>query len=96
VPLLRGGGSPLKFVEALAHGLPVVVTAHAAGLLEDVVPGRDCLAADGASEFAAAIDALLGDAELADRIGAAGREVAERCYSVDALASILAGGRVAA
>lgn len=33
VPLLRGGGSPLKFAEALAHGVPVVATEHAAGAL---------------------------------------------------------------
>ena len=30
VPLLQGGGTPLKFVEALAYGLPVVATPRAA------------------------------------------------------------------
>ena len=34
VPLLEGGGSPLKFVEALAHGLPVIATGCAAAGLE--------------------------------------------------------------
>ena len=34
VPLLRGGGSPLKFVEALAYGVPVVATPRAAAGLE--------------------------------------------------------------
>ena len=46
VPLQRGGGSPLKFIEALAYGLPVVATARAARLIEDGVPGRDFLAPD--------------------------------------------------
>jgi polysaccharide biosynthesis protein PslH len=89
VPLLRGGGSPLKFVEALAYGLPVVASAHAGRLLEDGVPGRDFLAAADPAEFAEAIEALLADPRRAAAIGAAGRELAVRCYSVDALVSSL-------
>jgi polysaccharide biosynthesis protein PslH len=89
VPLQRGGGSPLKFIEALAYGLPVVSTAHAARLIEDGVPGRDFLSADGTAEFAEAIDALLGDPGRAAALGAAGRELAVNSYSVDALARLL-------
>ena len=78
VPLLRGGGSPLKFVEGLAHGLPVVATANAARLLEDGVPGRDFLAAEDATGFAAAIESLVaadpgarsGDRLRRSRVGA--------------------------
>jgi glycosyltransferase involved in cell wall biosynthesis len=91
VPLLRGGGSPLKFIEGLAYGLPVVASAHAARLLEDGVPGRDFLAADGPDDFAAAIGTLLSDPGRAAALGAAGRELAMRSYSVQALASLLAG-----
>ncbi len=91
VPLLRGGGSPLKFVEGLAYGLPVVATDHAARLLEDGVAGRDFLAADGAAEFAAGIEAILAGPGRATAIGTAGRELAARCYSVDALATLLSG-----
>jgi len=89
VPLLRGGGSPLKFVQGLAHGLPVVASAHAARLLEDGVPGRDFLAAEDASEFAAAIEALLGDPARGAGIGSAGRELALGRYSVDHLATLI-------
>jgi polysaccharide biosynthesis protein PslH len=91
VPLLRGGGSPLKFVEGLAHGLPVVATTHAARLLEDGLAGRDFLAAEGAAEFAAAIETLLGDPARAAAIGSSGRQLAARCYSVGALATLLSG-----
>lgn len=90
VPLLRGGGSPLKFVEALAHGLPVIATPHAAGLIEDGVPGRDFITAEGATEFAAAIEKLLGDPPHAQEVGAAGRRLASRCYSIDTLATLIA------
>jgi polysaccharide biosynthesis protein PslH len=89
VPLQRGGGSPLKFIEALAYGLPVVATAHAGRLIEDGVPGRDFLAADTGAEFAGAILALLGDPQRSAALGAAGRELAVTRYSIDALASLL-------
>ena len=91
VPLLRGGGSPLKFVEGLAYGLPVVATAHAAALIEDGVADRDFLAADGPAEFAGAIEAVLADPGRAAAIGAAGRELAVRGHSIDALATLIDG-----
>jgi glycosyltransferase involved in cell wall biosynthesis len=86
VPLLHGGGSPLKFVEAMAHGLPVVATGHAARGLE-VVEGEHYLRGDDASAFAAAlVRALTGEAAP---LAAAGRALAERSYSVEALVRAL-------
>jgi glycosyltransferase involved in cell wall biosynthesis len=90
VPLLHGGGSPLKLIEALARGLPVVATAHAARLLEDAQPGRDLLVAAGARELADALCAVLDDPARAAALGAAGRGLAQAAYSVDALTSLLA------
>jgi glycosyltransferase involved in cell wall biosynthesis len=89
VPLLHGGGSPLKFVEALAYGLPVIATRHAAGLLEDGTPGEHFLVAADPAGFAEAVSFLFEDVERGRRLGAAGRELAEGGYSIDALASLL-------
>lgn len=89
VPLLHGGGSPLKFVEGLAYGLPTIATTHAARLLEDGVAGEHFFAAAGPAEFAEAIEVAVADRSSAAVVGAAGRRLAERCYSVDALATLL-------
>jgi polysaccharide biosynthesis protein PslH len=87
VPLLQGGGSPLKFIEALAYGLPVVATTRAAAGLR-VRDGEHCLiAADGPAFAGALVRVLRGGApELARR----GRELVEREYSIEALSAILA------
>jgi glycosyltransferase involved in cell wall biosynthesis len=84
VPLLEGGGSPLKFVEALAYAVPVAATPLAAAGLaaragEHYVEGG----ADGGS-FAAALATAL-DPGRGNPLAAAGRELAEREYSIEAL-----------
>jgi glycosyltransferase involved in cell wall biosynthesis len=87
VPLLRGGGTPLKFIEALAHGLPVVATPRAAAGLE-ARPGEHYLEGSDAPSLAGAVVTALdgGGADAA----AAGRALAERAYSIEALARVLA------
>jgi hypothetical protein len=83
VPLLEGGGSPLKFVEALAYGVPVVATPTAARGL-DVVPGEHFVEASDAEGFAAALAGVLcggGGGNLAAR----GRALVEQRYSIEAL-----------
>jgi polysaccharide biosynthesis protein PslH len=87
VPLLSGGGSPLKFVEALAHALPVVATPRAAAGL-DVRAGEHFLEGRDAGAFAAALAAAAGDGTEA--VGAAGRSLVEREYSIEALTARLA------
>jgi glycosyltransferase involved in cell wall biosynthesis len=86
VPLLHGGGSPLKLIEAFAYGLPVVATPRAvAGL--DVHEGVDCLVAEDAHMFAEALTRVLRDGS--PEIAHAGRRLAEERYSVEALAALL-------
>jgi glycosyltransferase involved in cell wall biosynthesis len=86
VPLLQGGGTPLKFVEALAHGLPVIATPRAAAGL-DVCDGEHCLIADGGEAFAAALVRVLRDG--APELGVRGRKLAEERYSIKALSELL-------
>lgn len=88
VPLLSGGGSPLKFIEALAYGLPVVATPRgAAGL--DADSSRHYFEGAGADGFAGALLGAL-DPGRGAAVGAAGRELAESTYSIEALARRLA------
>ena len=87
VPLLQGGGTPLKFVEALAYGLPVLATPRAAAGLA-VSDGVDCLLAADAGEFAAKLVTVLRDG--APDLGARGRKLAAERYSVQALTRLLA------
>lgn len=86
VPLLQGGGTPLKFVEALAYGLPVIATPRAAAGL-DVHNGESCLIAEGAERFAAALVGVLGHG--APELGMRGRELAAARYSIEALSELL-------
>jgi glycosyltransferase involved in cell wall biosynthesis len=87
VPLLQGGGTPLKFIEALAYGLPVVATPRAAAGLT-VHDGENCLLAEDGPEFAAALVRVLRNG--APELGQRGRELAEAHYSVQALSELLA------
>jgi glycosyltransferase involved in cell wall biosynthesis len=87
VPLLQGGGTPLKFVEALAYGLPVVATSRAAAGLA-VRDGEHCLLADDAPAFAAALVGVLRDG--APEVGRRGRALAVERYSIEALSTLLA------
>lgn len=86
-PLLQGGGTPLKLIEALAYGLPVVATAHAAAGLR-LRDREHCLIADGAEDFARCVADLLRDGDAA--LGKRGRHLAEQRYSISALAKLLA------
>jgi polysaccharide biosynthesis protein PslH len=89
VPLLHGGGTPLKLVEALAHGLPVIATPLAAKGL-DVRDGEHCLIAGDGEAFAAALVRVLRDG--AGELGRRGRQLALDRYSIEALSALLADG----
>lgn len=80
VPLRSGSGVRVKILNALAMGLPVVSTSVGAEGLA-VKSGEHLLIADGPREFADAVVRVLGDAELADRLGRSGRELVCERYS---------------
>jgi glycosyltransferase involved in cell wall biosynthesis len=87
VPLRKGGGTPLKFIEALAYRAPVIATGFAARGLE-VTAGEHYLRADDPRSFAQAVLQARGD--QAAGVAAAGRTLAETEYSVQALAQHIA------
>jgi polysaccharide biosynthesis protein PslH len=88
-PLAESGGTPLKVVEALAVGLPLVATSTAVRALDALEPGRDVLVADGREAFAAALLDVLDSGYEHGARGAAARAAVERNYSVDAIAGVL-------
>ena len=83
VPLLGGGGSPLKLIEGLAYGRPVVATDHAAALVDGAEPGKNLLAAGDAGGFAGLLAEALGGKHK--KVGTAGRALAEAGFSIQAL-----------
>ena len=89
-PLLIGGGTPLKVVEALAYGLPLVATATAVRALSALAPGRDLLVADDPGDFAAALLEVLDPAYDHAARGRRARAAVEASYSVDAIAGDVA------
>lgn len=82
-PLLAGGGSRLKILEALAAGRPVVATTIGAEGLEDLI-GRGVVAEDDPRRMAAAVVALLRDPDRSTALGAMGAEAVARDHSWEA------------
>ncbi|MGH9399810.1 MAG: glycosyltransferase [Thermoanaerobaculia bacterium] len=79
VPLLAGGGTRLKILEAAACGVPVVSTSVGAeGLC--LVNGEEILLCDHPEQFARAVAGLLADPDARRRQAAAARSRVEREY----------------
>ena len=79
-PIQYGVGIQNKVLEALACGTPVVATPQAVAALS-ARAGDEVLVGRSPGELAAAIVALLEDADLRMRLGQAGRAYAERRHS---------------
>ena len=75
----------------MAMGKPVVSTTIGCEGLA-VTPDENILVADAPDAFAAAIAELFDNAELARRLGAAGRALVEREYSWDRIGRQLEEG----
>lgn len=75
VPVLSGGGSTIKLLEALGHGRPCVVTSFAhqafAATLRD---GEHLRVADSAAAFVEQCYRLLAEPGLAEALGQRGRD----------------------
>ncbi|MEP6618891.1 MAG: glycosyltransferase [bacterium] len=82
VPLMTGGGTRLKILEAMAAGVPVVSSSIGAEGLH-LAAGEDILIADSDEEWCAAIRKLLTDTPFARRMAVRGREHVARHYDWD-------------
>lgn len=85
-PMQSGAGIKNKILQAWAMGMPTVATPLATGGLE-ARPGENILVEEDAEGFAKAVIRLLGDPELADRIGDAARATIVDGYSWTAKAN---------
>ena len=89
VPLLAGGGTRLKILEAAACGVPVVSTSVGAEGL-DLESGTEILLRDDAEGFASAVAGLLADPEAARRQAMAARTRVEALYDWERIGGELA------
>ena len=78
-PLLEGGGTRLKILEAMALGTPVVATSKGTEGL-GATHGEHLLIADDPAEFARHTIALLKDAELRARLAVQARAFVQARY----------------
>jgi len=84
VPLMQGGGTRLKILEAFAAGRPVVSTTKGNEGLRGI-PGEHLLLADDPESIAAAIARLWFDASLRESLTQAAYELVSQEYSWSAV-----------
>ena len=82
VPILLGGGTRIKIIEAAAYGKPTVSTTMGAEGLE-FSNESEILVRDDPKQFAEACVKLLNDSNLCEKIGLAAREKAIELYDQD-------------
>ncbi len=83
-------------VEAMGVGVPTIVFSDGGGLVEHVEHGKTGYLVDDVGQLAAALDALVGDPQLRQSIGEAGRRAMHEKYSLRAMVerySLLYQGR---
>ncbi len=81
-PIIGGTGMSVKVIEAMAHGVPVVVLRNSSQE-SPVRHGIDGFIADNANEFARYVTLLYNDRGLCAAMGAAAREAVVQNFSDD-------------
>lgn len=87
-PIISGGGTRVKLVEAAAYGKPIVSTVVGAEGL-DFEDGVHALLRDGAEEFAAACIALLNDDARCAQLGEAAHMHARARFDRDSVVAAI-------
>jgi len=86
VPIRFGGGTRIKILEGMAHGIPIVSsTVGAEGI--DVTPGTDIMIADDPETFAERCVGLAHSEQQRKALSIAGRELVERKYQWSSIES---------
>jgi glycosyltransferase involved in cell wall biosynthesis len=78
-PILSGGGTRVKILEAAAYGKPIVATCIGVEGIQ-MQDGKEIFLRDDPKSFAEACIHLLNDHALCDRVGMAARSAATRKY----------------
>jgi glycosyltransferase involved in cell wall biosynthesis len=84
-PLVYGAGIQNKVLEALASGVPTVMSVAASQALSGTA-GRDYVACDSDEEFAAAVVEVLADEARRARLASSGRDYVVAHHNWHALA----------
>lgn len=79
-PLLFGSGMKVKVLDAMARGIPTVTTSVGAEGI-DIENGRELLVADDPLRMADAIDALLENRDMWERLQASSRQLIRDRYT---------------
>ena len=87
-PILRGSGTRIKILEAMAAGIPVVSTTIGAEGI-DANEAEHLLVADNPGDFANAVLLVISDDELALRLSKNARNLVKRKYDWDLIAEDL-------
>jgi glycosyltransferase involved in cell wall biosynthesis len=87
-PILVGGGTRYKIIEAAAYGKPVVSTSMGAEGL-DFAPGKEILIRDDPASFAETCIELLSNPSLCEKIGTAAKTKAARLYDRKAVVGLI-------
>jgi polysaccharide biosynthesis protein PslH len=89
VPIFRGGGTRLKFLDYMAAGLPIVTTQKGVEGI-NVTNGEQAIIVDSVGdEFIRAITFLIDNVEERKKIGANARLLAEQQYNWDQIGDSL-------
>lgn len=97
-PIRVRGGVPLKLIEAMACGTPIVASPELVEGL-DLRPGIDLLVAEDPGAWVRGLKSVLTDERLATRLGREARSSFERRFSFEAILaeartrSVLVGGQ---